>query len=86
MHEAEEPRQADKAPEFDMEFVPNLPGGRALYPAEQEGRFVWLVAEGAMTEQCLNEMREYVRYIIEHRLWIQNWDGKAPPNPNDAPE
>jgi len=79
-NEAERPREADQTPEFDMEMVPSLPGGRALYPAEQQGRFVWLVAEGAMTQQCFDEMRGYVRYIVENRLWIQNWDGKAPPS------
>lgn len=78
--EADEPREANETPEFDMEMVPSLPGGRSIYPAEQEGRFVWLVAEGAMTQQCFNEMREYVRYIVENRLWIQNWDGKPPPD------
>lgn len=75
----------DQPPQFDMQMVPSLPGGRALYPAEQEGCFVWLVAEGAMTEQCFNEMREYVRYIVENKLWVQNWDGKPPPGPDDDP-
>jgi hypothetical protein len=70
----------EDTPEFDMEFVPRLPGGRAVCPAEQQGRFVWLVAEGAMTPQCLEEMREYVRYIVKNRLWTQNWDGKPPPD------
>jgi hypothetical protein len=69
-----------------MELVPSLPGGRSIYPAEQQGHFVWLVAEGAMTQQCFNEMREYVRYIVENRLWVQNWDGKPPPHPTgDTP-
>lgn len=80
-NEAEESREAaGNTPEFDMVIVPNLPGGRSIYPAEQQGRFVWLVAEGAMTQQCFEEMREYIRYIVEKRLWIQNWDGKPPPD------
>ncbi|MCX5522272.1 hypothetical protein OG342_05235 [Streptomyces bobili] len=78
--EADEPREASKKPEFDMEMVPTLPGGRAVHPAEQEGRFVWLIAEGAMTKQCFDEMREYLRYIVDNDLWIQNWDGKPPPD------
>jgi hypothetical protein len=78
--EADEPQEANQTPEFDMEMVPNLPGGRSIYPAEQEGRAVWLVAEGAMTKECFDEMREYIRYIVENRLWIQNWDGKPPPD------
>lgn len=84
--EAEEPREADQTPEFDMEMVPSLPGGRAIFPAEQQGRFVWLVAEGAMTQQCFDEMRAYIRYIVDNNLWTQNWDGKPPLNPGGAPE
>lgn len=77
----DEPREADQAtPEFDMVMVPSLPGGRSIYPAEQQGRFVWLVAEGAMTQECFDEMRDYIRYIVENQLWIQNWDGKSPPD------
>lgn len=79
-HEADGPREADQTPDFDMEFVSSLPGGRAIHPAEQQGRFVWLVAEGAMTQQCFDEMREYLRYIVENKLWVQNWDGKPPPD------
>jgi hypothetical protein len=80
-NEAEEPRDADQAkPEFGMEMVDSLPGGRSIYPAEQQGRFVWLVAEGAMTKKCFEEMQEYIRYIVENRLWVQNWDGKPPPD------
>jgi hypothetical protein len=80
-NEAEEPRGAEQAkPEFEMEMVASLPGGRSVYPAEQQGRFVWLVAEGAMTQQCFEEMQEYIRYIVENRLWVQNWDGKPPPD------
>lgn len=78
--EADEPREASRKPEFDMEMVPTLPGGRAVHPAEQEGRFVWLIAEGAMTKQCFDEMREYLRYIVDNNLWVQNWDGKPPPD------
>lgn len=86
-NEADEPQEADHtAPEFDMEMVPSLPGGRAIYPAEQQGRFVWLVAEDAMTKQCFNEMREYIRYIVENKLWVQNWDGKPPPCPTAGAE
>ena len=87
-NEAEEPAEAGHAtPEFAMELVPRLPGGRSIYPAEQQGRFVWLVAEGAMTQQCFDEMRGYLRYIVENKLWVQNWDGKAPPClPDDTTE
>jgi hypothetical protein len=87
-NEADEPREAgagQSTPQFDMEMVPSLPGGRSIYPAEQQGRFVWLVAEGAMTQQCFNEMREYGRYIVENRLWVQNWDGKPPPHRTGDP-
>lgn len=87
-NEAEEPQGAEQAArkvEIDMEFVPSLPGGRSVFPAEQEGCFVWLVAEGAMTEQCFNEMRDYLRYIAEKGLWGQRWDGKPPPDLHGAP-
>ena len=81
-NEADDPHKAEQPPaEFDMEMVPSLPGGRAIHPAEREGRFIWLVAEGAMTQQCFDDMREYLRYIVTNRLWIQNWDGKPPPDP-----
>ena len=83
-NEAADPQEAgDDTPEFDMQMVPHLPGGRAVFPAEQQGRFVWLVAEGAMTPQCFEEMREYIRHIVNNRLWVQNWDGKPPPIPGD---
>ena len=80
-NEAAEPARAG----FDMEMVPSLPGGRAVYPAEQEGQFVWLIAKGAMTQQCFDEMREYLRYIVDNDLWVQNWDGKPPPDPGTGP-
>lgn len=82
-NEADEPREAGRA-EFDMEMVPSLPGGRSISPAEQDGCFVWLVAEGAMTQQCFDEMRDYLRYIVDNKLWTQNWDGKPPPDTNGA--
>lgn len=88
-NEAEEPQEAEQAAkevEIDMEFVPSLPGGRSVYPAEQEGRFVWLVAEGAMTKQCFDEMRGYLRYIAAKGLWTQHWNGKPPPDPHSAPD
>jgi hypothetical protein len=81
----DEPREADQVvPEFDMVMVPSLPGGRTIYPAEEQGRFVWLVAEGAMTEKCFDELRDYTRYIVENQLWTQNWDGKPPPDLTDG--
>lgn len=81
-NEAEEPKEeSEPASAFDMEMVPSLPGGRSVYPAEKQGQFVWLIAEGAMTKECFNEMREYLRYIVDNKLWIQNWDGGQPPNP-----
>lgn len=85
-NEADESREAtEDTPEFDMVIVPSLPGGRSIYPAEQQGRFIWLVAEGAMTQQCFDEMRDYIRYIVENKLWVQNWDGKPPPAADSAP-
>jgi hypothetical protein len=81
-NEADEPREADQdtTPHFDMEIVPSLPGGRSLHPAEQQGHLVLLVAEGAMTQDCFDELREYGRYLVEHELWVQNWNGKPPPD------
>ncbi|MFF3928624.1 hypothetical protein [Streptomyces hirsutus] len=61
--------------ELGIEFVPSLPGGRAVVPAEREGKFVWLVAEGAMTEQCFREMRSYLAHIASAGMWVQNWEG-----------
>lgn len=80
-HEAEEPKEeSEQASAFDMEMVPSLPGGRSVCPAEKQGQFVWLIAEGAMTKECFAEMREYLRYIVDNKLWVQNWDGE-PPHP-----
>ncbi|MFJ1657225.1 hypothetical protein [Streptomyces anthocyanicus] len=73
-HSADQPAPAD----FDMEFVPDLPDGRAVFPAEREGKFVWLVAEGAMTEQCFHEMRTYLLHIVGSGTWTQNWSGGEP--------
>ena len=87
--EAEEPQEADSAAkevEIDMEMVPSLPGGRSVYPAEQDGRFVWLVAEGAMTQACFDEMREYLRFLASEGLWTQHWGGKPCPGPNETPD
>lgn len=77
----EEPQEPQT--EFDMEFVPTLPGGRAAVPAEREGRFVWLIAEGQMTQQCFDEMRQYLAYIVDEGKWQQNWDGKPPQPPQE---
>lgn len=57
----------------DLEFVSGLPGGRAVQPAEKNGKFVWLVAKGAMTEQCRREMRDYMTHIVSTGMWTQNW-------------
>lgn len=81
-NEAEEPQEpSGSASSFDMEMVDSLPGGRSVYPAEKQGRFIWLVAKGAMTEQCFNEMRGYLNYIVDNGLWSQNWDGNPPAQP-----
>ncbi|MGC4918702.1 hypothetical protein [Streptomyces albogriseolus] len=61
---------------IDIQFVPGLPGGRAVFPAEKEGRFVWLVSEGAMTPECLAEMRDYLSHISSNGTWVQNWQGR----------
>ncbi|MDT6983692.1 hypothetical protein ACFSUJ_11960 [Streptomyces lusitanus] len=61
---------------IDIQFVPDLPGGRAVVPAEKEGRLVWLVSEGAMTPECLAEMRDYLSHISGKGLWLQNWQGR----------
>ncbi|MFF5795747.1 hypothetical protein [Streptomyces albogriseolus] len=62
--------------EFDMQLVPDLPGGRAVFPAERDGKFVWLVAEGAMSAQCFTEMREYLTHIVGSGMWTQNWQSQ----------
>ncbi|MFF2651508.1 hypothetical protein [Streptomyces sp. NPDC058045] len=64
--------------EFNMGFVPHLPGARAIVPAEQAGKFVFLVAMGAMTQQCLDEMVNHLRAIVGGGRWTQNW-GSPPP-------
>ncbi len=61
------------AAEFDMEFVPELPNGRAIFPAERNGKFGYLVATGAMTEQCLTELVRHIRSIVRSGSWQQNW-------------
>ena len=87
-NEAEGPQGADGAArkvEIDMEFVPSLPGGRSVFPAEQQGHLVWLIAEGAMTKECFDEMRGYLRYIGSEGFLSQHWDGKPPPDFGDTP-
>jgi hypothetical protein len=61
--------------EIDMQEVPSLPGGRNVFPAEREGKFVWLVREGAMTPECFAEMRGYLVQIASSGSWVQNWGG-----------
>ncbi|MFJ9128874.1 hypothetical protein ACIRJS_32710 [Streptomyces sp. NPDC102340] len=73
---AEEREQSPKA-EFDMEFV-RLPDGRSIVPAEREGKFVFLVAFGAMTEQCFHEMRRHLQGIVGTGRWRQNWPSPKP--------
>ncbi|MFI1676992.1 hypothetical protein [Streptomyces sp. NPDC020607] len=89
MHQEEDGPQPEPEPckaEFDMEFVPHLPGGRAAVPAERAGKFVWMIAEGQMTEQCFAEMRQYLQHIVGTGMWQQNWDGKPPPQPPKDPQ
>ncbi|WP_433406906.1 hypothetical protein [Streptomyces sp. CA-146814] len=56
-----------------IELVDYLPGGRTVYPVEIEGELVWLVLRSEMTEKLHREMNEYLGYITENRLWMQNW-------------
>lgn len=63
----------DDALEVDMEFVDALPGGRAVMPIEEEGRFVWLVAPGHVSPQARTEMLKDLNHIIRSGLWVQNW-------------
>ncbi|MFC7906413.1 hypothetical protein [Streptomyces nigra] len=60
-------------PYVKIEFVTALPDGRAVVPVEQEGKFAWLIAEGAMTEECRREMQAYLRHIVGTGMWTQNW-------------
>ncbi|MEV1020667.1 hypothetical protein [Streptomyces sp. NPDC050264] len=59
--------------DFTMEFVPKIPGGRALAPLETEGAFAFAVADGAMTQQCLDEMVCHLRAIVGGGSWLQQW-------------
>ncbi|MEU2780591.1 hypothetical protein [Streptomyces sp. NPDC007110] len=34
---------------------------------------MWLIAEGAMTDQCRREMRDYLSHIVRTGMWTQNW-------------
>lgn len=80
--------QADEqcTAEFDMEFRPELPLGRAIIPAEREGKFVYLVAIGAMTQQCFDELLGHLRAIVASGSWQQNWSGAAPAHEGPAVE
>ncbi|WP_432164926.1 hypothetical protein [Streptomyces sp. bgisy031] len=75
----------ERAAEFDMEFAPRIPGGRAIFPAEREGKFVFLVATGAMTQQCFDEMLRHLQAIVGAGQWSQNWsDGDTPADQDPA--
>ncbi|WP_405925479.1 hypothetical protein [Streptomyces sp. NBC_00035] len=76
--DGEPPDSGAASAQFDMQFVPSLPEGRAVFPAEREGKFVWLVAEGAMTRQCFQEMKGYLDHIVGSGMWQQKWDGDPP--------
>lgn len=70
--------------EFGMEFVPELPLGRAIFPAEREGKFVFLVAVGAMTQQCFDELLRHLLAIVGSGSWQQNWSEPGPAQPGPA--
>lgn len=77
---------AEVAADFTMEFVPRLPGGRAIAPLEVEGAFAFAVAERAMTQQCLDEMIMHLRRIVRSGSWLQNWPGRPADTTGPAPE
>lgn len=68
------------APQFEIEmhFVDSLPGGRAVMPVEEQGRFGWLVVQGHVTPQARSEMLSDLRHIVQSGLWRQDWQPPAP--------
>ncbi|WPP29987.1 hypothetical protein [Streptomyces sp. CL7] len=72
---ANQSTEEPQATQFAMEWVADLEG-RAVFPAERDGKFVWLVAEGAMTKQCFTEMYDYLSHIVGSGMWTQNWKGQ----------
>ncbi|MEV8396343.1 hypothetical protein [Streptomyces niveus] len=59
------------------EFVPSLPGGRAIFPIEREGELIFLVCLGEMSAKCRTELNEYAGHLTKTRQWDQNWGGSS---------
>ncbi len=55
------------------EFVPPraLPTGRLCWPAPAEGEFVWLIAEGAMTEAMRQAINCFIAEQLATHYWVQ---------------
>jgi hypothetical protein len=68
-------------PQMDVhiQFVNSLPGGRAVMPVEEAGKFIWLVVHGHISPQAASEMETDLSHIIRSGLWRQNWQ---PPQPD----
>lgn len=68
---------AEKPSTVRYEFVPSLPGGRAVFPVERDGELVFLVSLGEMTAKCRSELNEYAHHLTQTRQWNQNWGGST---------
>lgn len=66
---------APEPPEFRVELVDGLPGGRAIVWVEQEGCFMWLADRNHVSPQARDEWVEQMNRIIGERWWEQNWPG-----------
>ena len=72
--------KSTRPPTVRYEFVPTLPGGRAVFPVERDGELIFLICLGEMTDKCIGELNEYADDLTTTGRWTQNWGG-APLSP-----
>ncbi|MFI9200221.1 hypothetical protein [Streptomyces sp. NPDC053048] len=61
-----------------------LPDGVIEAPMERAGEFVWLIRQGLMAPELIDEMNRRLEHIVGNGLWEQKWDGPSePPHPDE---
>lgn len=57
------------------EIVPksDMPRGRTVFPAEQDGSCIWKIRSGCCTGEMRDEMNRMLERIAGDGLWLQSW-------------
>lgn len=62
----------------EMEFVDSLPGGRSAMALERDGRLLWLVVKGDVTDQARVDLLAEMNHMVCSGLWRQDWPTPQP--------